>query len=73
MSRLAKVDRALMLQSAIELMHASEKRGRPLWGVVRDVCVVGATSAHLICRELGWDPDASALSSLPKPLNEIIS
>lgn len=60
--RLEKVDREAMLRAAVRM---TRQRGRSLWGVVGEVCGVGSTSAHEICRELGWEPSEEATKPLP--------
>lgn len=40
-------------------------KGRPLWAFVRDVTGTGSTSARLLCKAFGWNPDQSASEPLP--------
>lgn len=59
-SRLAKVDRKMILFNAVHMTSKYRKRCVPLWAIVRDICSVGSHSAHEICREMGWNPDQPA-------------
>ncbi len=65
MSALDSVNRETMLRSAHGMTKVMLKKGRPLWAFVRDLCCVGRTRAHSICREIGWEPDADAFKPLP--------
>lgn len=59
-----------MLRAAHQMTARQYKRGRPLWSWVGSVCCVGSTSAHTICRELGWNPHASAEHVLPEAISK---
>lgn len=65
MKKIEDVNRETMLRAAHAHAKTVFKHARPLWAFVRDICCVGSSSAYAICRELGWDPDAKALSPLP--------
>jgi len=65
--KIETIDRGWMIANAIGAMSRERRRGVPLWSLVRDICGVGSGSAHEICRELGWDPDAKGVASLPTP------
>ena len=67
MMRLDEVNREWMIRGAHRLAARQRKRLIPLWSFVGAVCWVGSTSATMICRELGWDPDAPADKDLPRP------
>ena len=64
-SKLDGINRAFMLRAALQRVSRAHRRGRPLWGIVSELCGVGSTSASEICRELNWNPDASATEELP--------
>ena len=54
------IPRCRILRNAIQSMPKSQLKGRPLWGVVRDLCGCGSSMAVEICLEIGWNPDADA-------------
>ncbi|MFG0317412.1 MAG: hypothetical protein ACF8XB_09075 [Planctomycetota bacterium JB042] len=58
---LASIDREIMLRNAWRVTGRRFVENRLLWGFVASVCGVGSTSAHAICRELGWNPDATEM------------
>lgn len=65
--KLIEVRKDWMLYSAIRSASLTHKRGLPLWSIVGRICSVGSTSAHEICREMGWDPEAKATSDITAP------
>ena len=70
--KLEQISRGFMLRAAIGAMGRRQRQKHPLWGLVKIICGVGSTSAHEICRELGWNPEASGHHLLPpeKPEEE---
>lgn len=63
--KLEDISRGFMLRAAIENMSHHRRRAVPLWSLVRNLCGVGSGSAHAICRELGWNPDAAGTDEIP--------
>jgi hypothetical protein len=49
---------AELLRRAIRGLHV--RKGRPLWPAVMNLCGVGSTVAHYLCRWAGRDPDTGA-------------
>jgi hypothetical protein len=46
----------------------NRKLNMPLWGIVSELCGVGSTSAHEICRDNGLNPSAPATDELPEAM-----
>lgn len=60
----------VFIQNAWQLA-SKNVRNKPLWVFMRDLCGVGSTTAHALCKIHGWNPHAKGFKSISpdKPTN----